>query len=308
MENQPVTILLTSCDKYADAWEPFFQLWNLNWPDCQYPFVLNSETKDFQTNLFPLTTVKGGEGIPWSKRLKNCLKTIETEYVLLCLEDYFLQAPVNTEIFHAALQTMTSHPEIGVIQFTIDIHAKYDETVNVNQYFSPVPKYKKDRHNGRIYCVLSLYRTGYLRKLLLSTESPWEFEMFGSIRSQYFREKVYRENENHSRCFTYFIEPKFGYAISRGKWLPKNEELFSRYHIEVDFSNLGILTSEEYQELLTEYYGKRIKREREHHTLVEKICMPISNPKLFHTILKEYLKNKKIEYKVKIKLKIPFLP
>lgn len=297
MGNQQLTILLTSCDAYSDAWEPFFALWQKYWADCTYPFVLNSETKTFHSDFFNINTVCGGKDLTWSKRLKRCLKTIKTEYVLLCLEDYFLQKPVNTEVFYAAVQTMNDNPNLGVIQFAIDIPTKYDNNIQINHYFSPVPKYQKDRKNGRIFCVLSLYRTQYLKKLLISAESPWEFEVFGSLRSQYYKNDVYRENSNHSRCFTYYIEPKFGYAISRGKWLPKNRELFDQNNIDVDFSSLGIVEGEEYEKLVQDYYGKGKTDQKKHHTFIQKLLLPFTDMRLFLKICR-----------IKLKTRFPFIP
>ena len=308
MENN-LTILLTTCDAYADAWDPFFILWKKYWPECSFPFIVNSETKICQTDLFSVRTVCGGRGLPWSKRLKRCLKTIDTEFVLLCLEDYFLQSPVNTEIFDAALRTMQEDSQTGVIQFAIDIDTKYDSHTEINTYFSPVPKYKRDFNNGRVFCVLSLYRVAYLKKLLLSCESPWEFERYGSLRSQFFREKVYRENDNHPRCFVYYIEPIYGYAISRSKWLPNNKQLFADNGITVDFSALGEMSPEEYETHLQRYYhGLPKNTKTEHHTLQEKIMLPLFHPMEFLKILSNIKKKKTKQLKQNLKLLIPFLP
>ena len=304
-----ITILLTTCDAYADAWDPFFALWKKYWPDCAYPFVVNSETKTCETDLFSVRTVYGGKGLTWSKRLKRCLNTLDSEFVLLCLEDYFLQSPVNTEIFCAALHTMEEDRNVGVIQFAIDIDTKYDPNTEINTYFSPVPKYKKDFDNGRVFCVLSLYRTSYLKKLLLPQESPWEFERFGSLRSQFLKEKVYRENGNHPRCFVYFIEPIYGYAISRGKWLPNNQKQFAENGIEVDYSTLGVMTPEEYETHMQYYYhGTPKKTQKEHHTLSQKIMLPLIHPVEFIRIIVNLIKKRIKSFKIKMKLCFPFFP
>ena len=42
-----VTILVNSCDKYEDAWEPFFKLFSIQWPECPYKIILNTESKNF---------------------------------------------------------------------------------------------------------------------------------------------------------------------------------------------------------------------------------------------------------------------
>ena len=40
--------------------------------------------------------------------------------------------------------------------------------------------------------------------------------------------------------FDYGVDIKYGYGITRGKWLPKNAELFAQHGIDVDFDILGI--------------------------------------------------------------------
>lgn len=69
------------------------------------------------------------------------------------------------------------------------------------------------------------------------------------------------ERENHNRYFYFLIEPKYGYGISRGKWLPKNKDLFSNLNIEVNFSNLGILSEDDWQQWKINMKEKQIKSE-----------------------------------------------
>ena len=302
-----ITILLTSSDKYSDAWSPFIHFWSINCPNLDFPIVINSETKIFNTDNPNITTYLGKPNLPWSKRLINCLKTIKSKYVLLCLEDYFIQSSVDEEIFNAAVDTMESDEDVGVIQFAIDIPCRYDNSVIVNKYFSPVPILKTDRktHNGRIYCVLSLYRTDYLKKILVPTESPWEFEIYGTLRSQYFREKVYREREDHKRCFNYLIQPRYGYGILRGKWLPKNAELFEKFNLDVDFSNLGILTEEEWLQWAETYEGicKGQTTPGVPRSTRQKIMLLFENPKEFFILVRIVFKN----VKMAIKHRFPFI-
>lgn len=305
--SEDITILLTTSDKYSDAWQPFMHFWNINCPNLSFPIVINSETKAFQTDNPNVRTYLGTPNLPWSKRLLNCLKTIKSEYVLLCLEDYFIQSHLDEEIFNAAVDTMENDKNIGVIQFAIDISCRYDKSVIVNKYFSPVPAIKTDMktHNGRIYCVLSLYRTKYLKKLLVPTESPWEFEIYGTLRSQYFKEKVYRERDDHKRCFNYLIEPKYGFGISRGKWLPKNVELFQKFDIDVDFSNIGILSEDEWHQWIEIYEGKSKTQSnpREHRSKQQLLALIFTNPKEFFTITISVFKKKKMI----LKYKFPFI-
>ena len=43
-----VTILVNSCDKYEDAWEPFFKLFSIQWPNN---IIDTKIAKTFGTNV-----------------------------------------------------------------------------------------------------------------------------------------------------------------------------------------------------------------------------------------------------------------
>ena len=86
---QDVTILVNSCDLYEDAWDPFFRLLKIQWPDCAYPVILNTETKEYHCDFMDVRTVKSGKKRSWSARLKYALDQIETRFVLFSLEDFF---------------------------------------------------------------------------------------------------------------------------------------------------------------------------------------------------------------------------
>ena len=47
--------------------------------------------------------------------LKNVLKNIETDFVLFFLEDFFLQSPVNQEMFEEAYNLISMNKDIGYI-------------------------------------------------------------------------------------------------------------------------------------------------------------------------------------------------
>lgn len=42
------TLLICTCDAYADAWPPLFTLFRKYWPGLDAPIVLNTETRAFE--------------------------------------------------------------------------------------------------------------------------------------------------------------------------------------------------------------------------------------------------------------------
>lgn len=77
------SVLISTCDKYEDAWEPFFYFFKKYWNDCPYTIYANTEKKKvYIRDLNIITLNSTSDTISWSLRLKNALKRISTEYVV----------------------------------------------------------------------------------------------------------------------------------------------------------------------------------------------------------------------------------
>lgn len=238
-----VTILVNSCDKHESAWEPFFKLLKIQWPECaEYKFILNSETKTYNCDFLDVTTICSGTKLTWSERLKNVLRQIDTEYILYFLEDFFLQKRVSNETLLEAVDYIKNNEDVGYIGLKYNPkHNFKDETaVDLSKHFL-----NKDNiiTMNRVNSMTALWRKDWLMSVLRDHETPWEFELYGSVRSRRYKQKVLVINNVNGVCppvFAYEVDPKHGYAINGGKWLPKNKELFEKYGIEADFDILGI--------------------------------------------------------------------
>jgi len=238
-----VTILVNSCDKYEDAWEPFFKLLKIHWPECgNYRIILNTETKVYDCDFLNVETICGGNKATWSQRLKFILEQIDTEFVLLFLEDFFLMSRVNIAAFNEAVDFISSDKSVGYVGLKYNQTHKFrDENVKEPQehFFD---RTLTDTVN-RINCNTALWRKEFLLKLLREHESPWEFEKYGSYRSKRYNQKIMIINNMHGIMpvvFDYDVEIKYGHGLTLGQWLPKNKELFDEYGIEVDIDNLGV--------------------------------------------------------------------
>ena len=58
---QELAILVNSCDKYEDAWDPFFKLLKIQWPDCPYRIYLNTEFKNYVCDCFDVEVINSGK-------------------------------------------------------------------------------------------------------------------------------------------------------------------------------------------------------------------------------------------------------
>lgn len=266
-----LTVLVNSCDLYEDAWEPFFKLFHIQWPDCQYDIVLNTETKKYKCDYISVKTICSGRNIPWSKRLRNVLNQIDSEYILFFLEDYFLLSPVKEYVLDEAIKEIKNNKRIGFISLYPDMNKAWYWKVkkNYGKYFTYLTK----KSSWRINAQVTLWRKDFLLKVLRDKESAWEFEDYGTVRAKYMTQKTLCCRIDSPVAFDYHMYQTFGYGINRGKWLKKNKELFDKYNISVNFENLG-------------WYEKKDKPPRNKRTKSEILKLIYQNPKELGTIIK----------------------
>lgn len=244
VETSKCSILVTSCDKYEDAWKPFFELFHIMWPECPYPMYLNTETKEYSSDSVPVTalhpgslTDKKGKDITWSKRLKEAVEQIDSEYILFFLEDFFFMSPVRGDVVDECIAWMERDDKLGVVDF---FHEPYEAEGAVGE-FSPVQRSYE-------YCVnamSALWRKSFLLDIIREDENPWDFEFNGTYRWRRTGMKIYTHRREYQSVFDYPNVPKYGYGIFQGKWLWNNKALFEKYGIEADFSKRETLQYED---------------------------------------------------------------
>lgn len=214
-----VTIVFCSCDAYSDLWENFFKLLKKYWPEYDGEIILNTETKAFQYDGFRISSpLNCGEDVSWSDRLSLSLKRVQTPYVLIFLDDFYLKNKVNHVAFLRTLGYMKTNQDIVSITYLKEPGGK-KEVQDLDGFMdrAQFALYKMTAH-------ITLYRTEYLQKILKNNESAWEFEVNGTIRSWFKKGKFVCPVNNESAIFPY----DFGSLIIRGKYLKPIKEHFEK--------------------------------------------------------------------------------
>ncbi len=91
-----LTLLIHSCDNFSDLWDAHIELLNKNWPhrSVRTLIVTDSTTNKHYDNVEILST---GNGKEITERIKSVIPYIDTEFVLVTLDDYFPIYPVEDE-------------------------------------------------------------------------------------------------------------------------------------------------------------------------------------------------------------------
>ena len=233
-----LTIFVNTSDSFEDCWEPFFKLFELYWPGCPYPIVLNTETKEYKYEGLDITCSKVALGeskrLGWSECLMRALDLVETPYILYLQEDYFLEAPVNASLLGDLLNEMRAlklgairlsgtdgigpwHPIASSLVVEVDKSAKW-----------------------RLSLQAALWRKSVLRSLIRKHETPWQLESYGSFRTRCLKEKICSFNQKTPSRFDNQIFPYCPTGVVAGRWVGEVvKPLFAKHGINIDFFMRG---------------------------------------------------------------------
>jgi glycosyltransferase involved in cell wall biosynthesis len=211
-------VLVVSSDGYQDLWRPFFTLFRQYWPDCPFPVYLGAQTAS--ADFVGVTTLLAGAGESWSSSLRCFLNRLDSENVLLLLEDFFLCETVSTANVLEQLAALTKlggtvlrlnpdpPPSFGIKAFT---------KLGGQHRLAPF----------RVSLQPSIWNRRALLALLRDGESPWEFEVQGTFRSQ--------ERNGEFYC-TRKQEFLYRHVIEKGEWFWTAARHYRRRNIGCDFS------------------------------------------------------------------------
>ena len=299
--NKDVTILVNSCDKYEDAWEPFFRLLKIQWPECENcKIVLSTESKIYNCDFLNVKTIispLSPKNCAWSTRLKHTLEQIDTEYVLFFLEDFFLLEKVQTDIFEKALSILKNNAKICLVEFpSVEQNYKAIESIIYEKVFKKVSLIEPYRAK----VMVSLWRKKDFQNLLFENENPWVCEKETSIRTIAYNKKILRQDYLFSKpTFYYHINPKLGFGITQGKWLKNNKAFFESNGIfGINYTNLGVEENAKTYTQLKETSDRKSKEQQKNKFRENSNLDNIKE--IFHLVKKKIIKKFKIDLIIKV--------
>jgi hypothetical protein len=224
------SILVISCDKYADLWRPFFEVFWKRWPDCPFPVILGSNGLAFDDAR--VKTIRVGPDRSWAENVHRLLDEVTSNYVLIFLEDFLIRQPVET----GAVLDLASYCALHGIDCArlaplpaptpLPPRALPDRSD-----FGAVP----ERSLYRVSAQAALWRVDALRYYLVPGFSPWEFEHLGTQMSRY---------AGHT-----FIGPfkpliDYDHAVEKGLWKPEGLAICAAAGVTVDLGRRPAFTDE----------------------------------------------------------------
>ncbi len=166
-----MTMLIMSCDKFSDLWDGHVQLLEQHWASrCMKTYIVTDKKSDkVYENV---SVLSAGEDKEWSERLKFALDYVNTEYVFITLDDYFLIEPVVNEKIDKILSIMATD-KYDYIRLYLRPQcprnakiSKYGEFYNINT---------QDRYSVNLYA--GIWRKSFMMKVIREPKNAWQFEV-----------------------------------------------------------------------------------------------------------------------------------
>ena len=240
--NNRISIIINTCDSYHEVLPILFNSFNEHWKDCNYPIHLNSETKTFNYNNLNLKshTIESNESFKWGYRLKKTLKSINSDYVILLLDDYILESDVDNKLIDLAIKTLDTDKDVGCIYLypvSTIINTKYKSLSYDND---KIQNFEKIDNSSlyRVNTAPAIWDKYFLNKILSKYDEPWSWETFSGYQKVAQSKIILSIKEKEKIIYNYAA--KEGGAIYRGKWVRQIiEPKINKYNLKIDLTKRG---------------------------------------------------------------------
>lgn len=214
-------VLVLSCDKNEDTFEPFHHCIEKYWKD--HPEIIYSmETKQ---NPYYKTICKNYPIELWTKRIRETLKEIDDEKIIMMVDDTFIRSKVDSDRIKYIESILKGN--MAMVNFEKSFDASDEECGLIG--------IKKRKRNSlyEMSIMVGMWNKDKLMKVLENDCSIWDVE--------------YRQD---NKGFDYYINSgdyiiDWGYVtwnptgIYKGKWMREVVPFFEKEGIKVDYDKRG---------------------------------------------------------------------
>ena len=214
-------ILVLSCDKNEDTFEPFHHCMEKYWKN--HPEVIYA-TETIQ-NPYYKTISKNYPLNNWTTRIRETLKEIDDNQVLIMIDDCFIRNQVDEDRINYAKDNLKGN--IAMFNF--------EKSFDCNDKETGLKGFKKRKRNSayEVSIMCGLWNKEKLINVLQGEFNPWEVE------------------GNQNNCgYDYYINSgdyiiDWGYetyvftGICKGQWCRNIIPFFEKENIKVDYEKRG---------------------------------------------------------------------
>jgi hypothetical protein len=197
---------------------------------------LNTETLIYTHEGVDIVCLQNGlvDG-SWSECLQFALNSIDEEIVIYMQEDYFMSGAVNSKEINNAFALLKKR-NFDCLHLTDQCNnGPFIKETGIDMLWE-IPR----KVEYRVSMQAAIWNKNSLLKILNSWESGWEFERFGTKRSNALLDKVMCVNQS-SYGDKRQILPYIFTGIIKGQWNPEVVEPFEQNGILIDYQLRGFV-------------------------------------------------------------------
>ncbi|MEG1011486.1 MAG: hypothetical protein RSE54_06460 [Ruthenibacterium sp.] len=216
-----LTVVVSSCDKYADILPAFLEMFRKYWEKCQYSIVLTTQSEPQNLKKGDFDCVYAwGVNVPWTQRLLFALKELDTPYIMFFLDDFFLNAPFTNEQALHLLDIVKKHAAAS-----LKLIPSPEPPEKITDEYGKFVKGKAYRVTAQV----TIWNREYLIRLLenIVPSGPWNFERSGSFVSDQYPELL---------LGTYCREFPYEEIICGARWIASGRKFCENENVKIDFS------------------------------------------------------------------------
>lgn len=172
-------VVLTS-NKYVHMLTGFVHLFNKFYPNQEVTVVRYDVRPPKLPDNFKQFAIGNQSDYSWSSGLKHYLEQIEDEFVLLMLEDYYLDRLVNVGLINSIYNFMSANSHVFKFDLTDDRTKVPHKEHNWKMIANDKDVYdviQSDINAPFLASVqVAIWRRDFLLGILNKTDNPWQFE------------------------------------------------------------------------------------------------------------------------------------
>lgn len=226
--NKEVAIVVVSFDKYCDIWDVFALCLNKYW--CNRPYPTYLVTNNLKPQYDGISVIATGDETSWSERVNKALESISENYLIVLLEDYLIDVPVDNSLIDKSIDYMKDNnvDYFRIVPIPV-IKGKADS-------FNIIPISKQSLYGVNLQA--AIWNKKYLKEIVSKGSfSAWEFEA---------RQKLTSSNRIEGKCVASKVNIiNYENGIIQGKWYQKSISVLKQKGINISLGKRSIMTEKD---------------------------------------------------------------
>lgn len=164
-----LTMVISSCEAYSDLWNNHVALLRENWPDRTINAVIVTDT-EHENAYSDVSIFAAGDCMEMPQRIREFVKGCDSEYLLVTLDDYYVDRPIDTRKIQRAVSFMEEY-ELDYLRFWPYPHEK-KKVEGVEKAF-----WIELEGNYKVNLYPAIWRKSFLEQTVKDSLSAWEYEV-----------------------------------------------------------------------------------------------------------------------------------